>query len=349
MRWTLNLFNLSSEATRSIKSVGVKASIVVIGAVIAAGSIHRATYLPHAPLVERMTAAAPVNVKTPWGTTITPDSTIAPGGLDAGVDHDLILGWVKRLSGSMKFDFARTLERKAKYETMIAAKLDAKNMPRDLIYLAMIESEFNPNAKSPVKAVGMWQFMSATARQFGLTVKGRVDERRDPARATDAAVQYLSDLHKRLGSWYLAAAAYNSGEGTVIKALKATTGKVTGTDEDFFRILPLLPKETRDYVPKLIAAARVGNSPQKYGLPPRDSAAASAPAPAASTATPSAPVTTPTVTATSATASKKAGSKKAGSTASASKKKAVKKAVKKPVVTKKKASAKARTKKTTKK
>jgi hypothetical protein len=197
----------------------------------------------------------------------------------------------------------------------------------------------------------MWQFMSATARQFGLTVKGRVDERRDPARATDAAVQYLSDLHKRLGSWYLAAAAYNSGEGTVIKALKATTGKSTGTDEDFFRILPLLPKETRDYVPKLIAAARVGNSPEKYGLPARDSAAGSAaPAPAA-TATPSAPDTAAKVVAEPATGSvasrtsAKAGKKTSSTKASASKKKAVKKAA----VTKKKTSAKSRAKKTTKK
>jgi membrane-bound lytic murein transglycosylase D len=114
----------------------------------------------------------------------------------------------------------------------------------------------------------MWQFMSATAKRFGLTVKGRVDERRDPARATDAAVAYLSDLYDRFGSWYLAAAAYNSGEGTVLKALRATTGKSTGTDEDFFKILPRLPKETQDYVPKLIAAARVGSSPERYGLNP---------------------------------------------------------------------------------
>src|SRR5207342_2635009 len=104
---------------------------------------------------------------------------------------------------------------------------------RDLIYLAMIESEFNPNAKSPVRAVGMWQFMSATARQFGLKVRGGVDERKDPARATDAALEYLSKLHDRFGSWYLAAAAYNSGEGTVLKALRRVTGQSVGTDEDF--------------------------------------------------------------------------------------------------------------------
>ena len=159
------------------------------------------------------------------------------------------------------------LQRKAKYSDMIAAKLEAKQMPQDLVYLAMIESEFNPNARSPVKAVGLWQFMSGTARQFGLRVRGRVDERKDPARETDAAVAYLSDLHTRFGSWYLAAAAYNSGEGTVLRALQNVTGKTVGTDEDFFRILPQLPKETQDYVPKLIAAARVGSAPEKYGIP----------------------------------------------------------------------------------
>jgi membrane-bound lytic murein transglycosylase D len=130
----------------------------------------------------------------------------------------------------------------------------------------MIESEFNPNAKSPVRAVGMWQFMSATARQFGLKVRGGVDERKDPARATDAALEYLSKLHDRFGSWYLAAAAYNSGEGTVLRAMRRVTGQSVGTDKDFFRILSVLPKETQDYVPKLIAAARLGNAPERYGL-----------------------------------------------------------------------------------
>ncbi|MDB4874992.1 MAG: hypothetical protein JWM41_1438 [Gemmatimonadetes bacterium] len=292
MRWT-------SSSGKSLKQTlarfGIKAAIVVSGVAVAAGTIHKQTYLPRTPLAKRIVASAPVNVKTPWGTTHAADSSVAPGGLDAGVDHDRISYWVKRLSTTLSADFARTLERKAKYSDMIAAKLEAKQMPRDLVYLAMIESEFNPNAKSPVKAVGLWQFMSATARQFGLTVKGRVDERRDPARATDAAVAYLSSLHDRLGSWYLAAAAYNSGEGTVLRALKATTGKTTGTDDDFFRILPLLPKETQDYVPKLIASARVGNDPARYGVAVKEAAASGDVAP-----TPAATVT-PTPTATAAT------------------------------------------------
>jgi membrane-bound lytic murein transglycosylase D len=114
----------------------------------------------------------------------------------------------------------------------------------------------------------MWQFMSATARQFGLTVGSRVDERKDPAKATDAALTYLSQLHDRFGSWYLAAAAYNSGQGTVSKAMKRVLGRTTGTDADFFRIANALPKETREYVPKLIASAKVGSDPARYGLEP---------------------------------------------------------------------------------
>jgi hypothetical protein len=327
MRWTSKT---GESFRRTLGRFGIKAAIVVSGVAVAAGTIHKATYLPRTPLVERMAAAAPVNVKTPWGTSRAADSSVAPGGLDAGVDHDRISYWVKRLSTSMSGDFGRVLGRKAKYSDMIAAKLEAKQMPRDLVYLAMIESEFNPNAKSPVKAVGLWQFMSATARQFGLTVKGRVDERRDPARATDAAVAYLASLHDRLGSWYLAAAAYNSGEGAVVRALKATTGKTTGTDDDFFRILPLLPKETQDYVPKLIASARVGSDPARYGVTVKGAAASGdvAVAPTVAAVAP-APTISPVVTPTEkpvAKSLKKAPAKTAKGKVASSKRKTAAKA-----------------------
>ena len=144
--------------------------------------------------------------------------------------------------------------------------MTTRGLPQDLIYLAMIESGFNPKARSPVRASGLWQFMAATAHRFGLKVNGRVDERNNPERATEAALAYLTYLHAKFGSWYLAAAAYNSGEGTVSKAMKRVTGRTKGTDADFYRIAPRLPRETRDYVPKLIAAARIGNNPERYGF-----------------------------------------------------------------------------------
>jgi membrane-bound lytic murein transglycosylase D len=153
-----------------------------------------------------------------------------------------------------------------KYTGMITDKLDARGMPHDLIYLAMIESRFEPTARSHASAVGLWQFMASTARRFGLEVGRGVDQRKNPAASTDAALSYLSSLYHRFGSWYLAAAAYNSGEGTVQRALKKVTGRTTGTDADFFKILPVLPKETRDYVPKLIATATIASDPESYGL-----------------------------------------------------------------------------------
>jgi soluble lytic murein transglycosylase-like protein len=275
-----------SRAFRSLSRLasrhGMKAAIVVLGAVVAAGTVNQTNYLPRTKLVQRVVAAAPSNQVKPEATVAssllsrTPSSRVAPGGLDAGLEHERIAYWVNQLSTTLSGGFERSLGRMSKYADMITAKLDAKKAPRDLIYLAMIESNFNPQAKSPMKAVGLWQFMTGTARRFGLTVSGKVDERKDPVRATDAAIAYLSKLHDRFGSWYLAAAAYNSGEGTVLRALQRVTGRSKGTDEDFFRILPALPRETQDYVPKLIAAARVGNAPDAYGLAPKQVRSASA-------------------------------------------------------------------------
>jgi membrane-bound lytic murein transglycosylase D len=241
------------------------------GSLVAMKSLNL-SYTPEAigrsTLVEAVAAAAPSNKSATVFASLerTPKARIAPGGLDAGLEHERITYWVEKLSTSMSGGFERSLTRMGKYAEMITAKLDAKKAPRDLIYLAMIESQFDPKAQSPVHAVGMWQFMSATAKRFGLKVGTKVDERKNPARATDAAIAYLSHLHDRFGSWYLAAAAYNSGEGTVQRAMQRVLGRKTGTDADFFKILPVLPRETQDYVPKLIASARVGNAPRMYGL-----------------------------------------------------------------------------------
>jgi membrane-bound lytic murein transglycosylase D len=117
-----------------------------------------------------------------------------------------------------------------------------------------------------VKARGLWQFMSATGKEYGLKVTGRVDERTNPARSTDAALEYLSDLHRRFGSWYLAAAAYNTGQGRIARLMKQVTGQTKGTDADYYRISSRLSQETRDYVPKLVAAARIGANPERYGF-----------------------------------------------------------------------------------
>jgi membrane-bound lytic murein transglycosylase D len=184
----------------------------------------------------------------------------------ARLQHPSVNSWIKRFTTDQRGSYATYLKRMTRYENMISGKIAKRGMPQDLIYLAMIESGFNPTARSPVKASGLWQFMGPTAKQYGLTVNRRTDERNNPSRSTDAALKYLSSLHDRLGSWYLAAAAYNTGEGRVQRVLKQVTGKTRGTDADFYRIASRLPKETRDYVPKLIAAAHIGNDPASYGF-----------------------------------------------------------------------------------
>ena len=198
-----------------------------------------------------------------------PTPAPAPARLAMGLpnlDNPRVDSWIKTFTTSQRGSYATYLRRMTKYDDMISAKLAKKNMPQGLIFLAMIESGFNPTATSPVKAKGLWQFMSATGRQYGLKVARKVDERTNPARSTDAALRYLSDLHDTFGSWYLAAAAYNTGQGRVARVMKQTLGRTRGTDADYYRISSRLPKETRDYVPKMIAAARIGANPEKYGF-----------------------------------------------------------------------------------
>jgi membrane-bound lytic murein transglycosylase D len=178
----------------------------------------------------------------------------------ANIANPRVDKWVRKFTSSHKDDFEAAMERGRAFSDMIIQKLDDNDMPRELVYLPMIESEFKPKARSRVSAVGLWQFMAGTARTFGLSVGRHADERTSPSKSTDAALKYLSELHNRFGSWYLAAAAYNSGPGTVSRALRRVTGRKSGSDADFYRISPALPKETRDYVPKLIAAARVGKA-----------------------------------------------------------------------------------------
>ena len=168
------------------------------------------------------------------------------------------------------------LARLGRYEGMIRERLRAKGLPEDLVYLSLIESGFSNTAVSRAKAVGMWQFMASTARLYGLAVDPWVDERRDPFKATEAAVNYLADLRERLGgSVYLAAAAYNAGVGRVERGIGRLPGARSGSggdsdvgDHTFFLLADrrYLRRETRDYVPKLIAASLVAKQPERYGF-----------------------------------------------------------------------------------
>jgi peptidoglycan lytic transglycosylase D len=161
------------------------------------------------------------------------------------------------------------LSRLGRYEGMIRERLRAKRLPEDLIYLTLIESGLSNTAVSRAKAVGMWQFMASTARLYGLTVDPWVDERRDPFKATEAAVNYLADLRERLGSVYLAAAAYNAGVGRIERGIGRLPGEPDSVDDrTFFQLSDhrYLRRETRDYVPKLIAASLIAKQPLRYGF-----------------------------------------------------------------------------------
>ncbi|MBX3173313.1 MAG: transglycosylase SLT domain-containing protein [Gemmatimonadaceae bacterium] len=189
--------------------------------------------------------------------------------------HERVEHYVQRFSGPLRSTFEVALERRSRYAPMIHAKLRAGGLPEDMIYLALIESWYDPHAYSAAAAVGMWQFMTRTAKSVGLRVDWWVDERRDPVAATDAAIRYLNQLHDNFGSIYLASAAYNGGPGRVSRGLQANAEVLEGAagDDLFFALsdnTKALRPETRDYVPKLIAAALVGKDPTRYGVEARE-------------------------------------------------------------------------------
>ena len=160
--------------------------------------------------------------------------------------------------------FKYALSRSERYIPMIKKVFNKLGIPNDLAYLAMIESGFSPTAYSYAGASGMWQFIPSTGRLFGLTTNWWVDERRNPVESTYAAGRYLRDLFNKFGSWYLAAAAYNSGELTIERALSLYPG---GNFWTISQNRPyLLPGQTRRYVPKIIAAAIIAKDPENFGF-----------------------------------------------------------------------------------
>ena len=174
--------------------------------------------------------------------------------------------WVQRFRGDQWPEFKTLLEKKAIYERLIVDRLQRRGLPEELVYLAMMEGGFSPRAVSSASAVGLWQFMGPTAKQYGLRLDAWVDERRDPVRSTEAALDYLEWLHDRYGSWYLAAAAYNTGPGRLDRVLRRHGGERAGDDSLYWEILDHLPLETRDYVPRLVAATLVGDQAERSGV-----------------------------------------------------------------------------------
>lgn len=191
-------------------------------------------------------------------------------------DHPRVQYYLDFFTNRGRDRFQVWLDRMPRFEGYARERLQAQGLPGDLVYLALIESGFSPIAVSRARAVGMWQFMTATGRGYGLRVDSWVDERRDPLKATDAAARHLKDLTTRFGSHFLAAAAYNGGAGRVgrgllqIAALQGAGDEIVdpASDEMFFELADtrLIYQETKDYVPKLIAAAMIAKAPERYGF-----------------------------------------------------------------------------------
>jgi membrane-bound lytic murein transglycosylase D len=158
--------------------------------------------------------------------------------------------------------FKRWLERSSRYVDIMKKILKENNLPQDLVYMALIESGFSTHAYSRARATGPWQFIKSTGKKYGLRVDAWVDERRDPIKSTIAAAKYLKDLYDIFGSWYLAAAGYNAGEKKVLRAMRK------GRTKEFWELAETryLKKETKDYVPKLIAAAIIAKNPEIFGF-----------------------------------------------------------------------------------
>lgn len=170
--------------------------------------------------------------------------------------------WVKFFTGKGRQHFINYTQRAGRYAPVLSKIMADNGLPRDLIYLAMAESGFQNHARSWAKAVGPWQFMPATGKKFGLNIDWYVDERRDPLKATIAAANYLKNLYGMFGSWELAAAGYNAGEGKIARATRMYRSK------DFWRLTKgrYLRPETKNYVPKIMALAIIGKNLDVFGF-----------------------------------------------------------------------------------
>lgn len=194
--------------------------------------------------------------------------TLKQAGIDARkydfpiVLNDQVQYYLDLFQGKQRNYYARWLARSTAYRPHIEAELAKAGLPKDLVFLAMIESGYNPSAYSPANACGLWQFIAGTGRTYGLKINSWVDERREPLKATKAAIGYLSKLHRQFDDWYLAVAAYNTGEKRIADAVE------TYDTKDFWTIADSdsLYLETKRYVPKLIAAIIIGRDPERFGF-----------------------------------------------------------------------------------
>lgn len=173
-----------------------------------------------------------------------------------------VAGWISYFQTRGKSFFRDWLEKSTKYMPLLQSELKKAGLPTDLAYMVMIESGFSPSAVSNAQAVGPWQFIESTGKNYGLRKSWWLDERRDIKKSTLAAIKYLKDLKQEFGSWYLVAASYNMGEAGLRRQIK----KYQTTDYWQLVRYKALPQETQDYVPKILAAMMIAKAPNLYGF-----------------------------------------------------------------------------------
>jgi membrane-bound lytic murein transglycosylase D len=173
-----------------------------------------------------------------------------------------VAGWIAYFQTRGKTFFRNWLEKSTKYMPLLQSELKKSGLPTDLAYMVMIESGFSSSAISNAQAVGPWQFIANTGKNYGLRQNWWLDERRDIKKSTTAAINYLKDLKEEFGSWYLVAASYNMGEGGLRRQIK------NYRTNDYWELVKLraLPQETQDYVPKILAALMIAKAPNLYGF-----------------------------------------------------------------------------------
>ena len=174
-------------------------------------------------------------------------------------------GWVDFWTTAASSWFPDYLRRMTWFEGTVDSTLALHGLPPSLRYLPVIESGYSPDAVSRANAVGLWQFMAPTAESLGMEVTALVDERRDPLKSTEAAAAFLGELHQEFGSWFLALAAYNAGPGRVRRLLIRYAPLEPRTDRLYWELRRYLPKETREFLPKLFGAIVVAGSPTSHG------------------------------------------------------------------------------------
>jgi membrane-bound lytic murein transglycosylase D len=202
-------------------------------------------------------------VQTDGGITDDVELYNVPIVMDSSVQ-----GHIRYFNTSIRNRFEQWLFRLSRYQPLVENIFAEFHLPSDLVYLSLVESGFNPYAYSRAKATGPWQFMKGTAKLYGLRVDAYVDERRDPIKSTVAAARYLRDLYDLFGAWPLAMAAYNAGEGKVMRALQKAQAE-SFTDISKTR---LIRRETKEYVPRFMAATIIAKNPDRYGFPLEPSA-----------------------------------------------------------------------------